>query len=74
MMEVEEVPEVVDGDGEIEYREALLATLGEYSATLPNFQMIEIMIFLLRKCPLPSVAGGQFQVNPLIKLFFFLLF
>ena len=65
----------MDGDGEIEYREALLATLGEYSAMLPNFQMIEIMIFLLGKCPLPSgVAGGQFQVNPRIILLFTVFF
>ena len=33
------------------YHEALLTALGEYSSSLPNFQMIEIMIFVLSKTP-----------------------
>ena len=33
------------------YREALLTALGEYSSSLPNFQMIEIMMFILGKAP-----------------------
>jgi len=33
------------------YHEALLTALGEYSSSLPNFQMIEIMIFILGKSP-----------------------
>jgi len=33
------------------YHEALLTALGEYSSSLPNFQMIEIMMFILGKAP-----------------------
>ena len=33
------------------YREALLTALGEYSSSLPNFQMIEIMMFILGRTP-----------------------
>ena len=33
------------------YREALLTALGEYSSSLPNFQMIEIMMYILSKTP-----------------------
>ena len=33
------------------YHEALLTALGEYSSSLPNFQMIEIMMFILSKTP-----------------------
>lgn len=33
------------------YHEALLTALGEYSSSLPNFQMIEIMMFILSKSP-----------------------
>ena len=33
------------------YHEQLLIALGEYSSSLPNFQMIEIMMFILSKTP-----------------------
>jgi len=33
------------------YNEAILTALGEYSSSLPNFQIIEIMIFVLGKVP-----------------------
>jgi len=33
------------------YHEALRAALGEYSSSLPNYQMIEIMMFILSKSP-----------------------
>ena len=33
------------------YHEALLTALGEYSSSLPNFQMIEIMMYILSKTP-----------------------
>lgn len=33
------------------YHEALLTALGEYSSSLPSFQMIEIMMFILSKTP-----------------------
>ncbi|XP_023335599.1 protein EFR3 homolog cmp44E [Eurytemora carolleeae] len=33
------------------YNEAILNALGEYSSSLPNFQIIEIMIFILGKVP-----------------------
>ena len=33
------------------YHEALLTCLGEYSQALPNFQMLEIMMFILGKTP-----------------------
>ena len=33
------------------YHEALLTALGEYSSSLPSFQMIEIMMFILGKTP-----------------------
>jgi len=42
------------------YREALLTALGEYSSSLPNFQMIEIMMFILGKAP----ASMADQMDP----------
>ena len=33
------------------YHEALLSALGVYSSSLPNFQMIEIMMFILSRTP-----------------------
>lgn len=33
------------------YHEALRSALGEYSSSLPNYQMIEIMMFILSKSP-----------------------
>ena len=41
------------------YNEAILTALGEYSSSLPNFQIIEIMIFVLGK------AGGYILAIPL---------
>ena len=36
------------------FNEAVLAALGEYSSSLPNFQIIEIIIFILGKVSIPS--------------------
>jgi len=43
------------------YHDALRAALGEYSSSLPNYQMIEIMMFILSKSPnkMDYDQGGQ---------------
>ena len=35
----------------MKYNEAILNALGEYCSSLPNFQIIEVMIFVLGKVP-----------------------
>ena len=49
---VEKAQESRDPDPDHQrYHEALLTALGEYSSSLPNFQMIEILMFILSKTP-----------------------
>ncbi|CAH1725511.1 protein EFR3 homolog cmp44E isoform X1 [Aphis gossypii] len=40
-----------ESDGENEYREALIHALGEFAAHLPDYQKIEIMMFIMSKVP-----------------------
>ncbi|XP_050543954.1 protein EFR3 homolog cmp44E-like isoform X3 [Daktulosphaira vitifoliae] len=42
---------VAESDGENEYREALIHALGEFAAHLPDYQKIEIMMFIMSKVP-----------------------
>jgi hypothetical protein len=42
---------LAESDGENEYREALIHALGEFAAHLPDYQKIEIMMFIMSKVP-----------------------
>nr|XP_024214144.1 protein EFR3 homolog cmp44E isoform X1 [Halyomorpha halys] len=45
--------------GEEIYREALISCLGEFSAHLPDYQKVEIMVFIVSKVPVGDVSGPE---------------
>ena len=56
--------DVTDGsriDSERDYQQALISALGEYASHLPDFQKIEIMVFILNK--VPKDPAGQPRGN-----------
>lgn len=44
-----------DKRDEQQYQEALINALGEFANHLPDFQKIEIMMFIMSKVPTPSI-------------------
>lgn len=45
--------------GEEIYREALISCLGEFSAHLPDYQKVEIMVFIVSKVPVGDLVGPE---------------
>ncbi|XP_071820926.1 protein EFR3 homolog B-like isoform X2 [Apostichopus japonicus] len=63
--------------GEIEFEEAIIDTMGAFASILPDYQKIEIMMFIMGKVPLPNSInsampssgeeGGVLLLNMLLK-------
>lgn len=52
-----------DVEDEREFQEAVIATLGEFANNLPDYQKIEIMMFILGKVPAPQGPDEGFDAH-----------
>ncbi|KAJ8039272.1 Protein EFR3-like B [Holothuria leucospilota] len=49
--------------GEIEFEEAIIDTMGAFASILPDYQKIEIMMFIMGKVPLPNSLGSALPLS-----------
>lgn len=52
-----------DVEDEREFQEAVIATLGEFANNLPDYQKIEIMMFILGKVPAPQAPDDGLDAH-----------
>ncbi|XP_065225242.1 protein EFR3 homolog cmp44E-like [Planococcus citri] len=60
------ISEFIDGD-EKNYQEALIVALGEFAAHLPDYQKIEIMMFIMSKIAYSKSTAGFSKVDDRIQ-------